>query len=87
MRGGIAGGRVLAVSPDITERDSLHGGPGADVVEGGVGRDVLRGDAGPDLLLARDRLYRDIVVCGLGRDRLEGDRADRAIGCERIVRR
>ena len=66
VRGGIPDGRSARVSPDITERDSLHGGPGADVVEGGVGRDVLRGDAGPDLLLARDRYYRDIVVCGLG---------------------
>ncbi|MGE0028887.1 MAG: beta-propeller fold lactonase family protein [Thermoleophilia bacterium] len=65
--------------------DVLIGGRGGDRLIGGPGRDVMRGGPGRDVIDARDG-ERDRVRCGAGRDVVLADPADRARGCERVIR-
>ena len=53
-----------------SDRDTLKGGVGADVIRGGPDRDVLRGKVGSDRLIGG--AGKDVLKGNAGRDRLEG---------------
>lgn len=65
--------------------DALYGRGGADTLSGGAGKNLYDAGAGNDLVLAVNG-RRETIRCGPGRDRARLDRADRAIGCERVTR-
>jgi hypothetical protein len=82
LRGGDGGDRLLAGAGG----DRALGDTGPDLVVGGPGKDRLHGKSGSDRIDAVDG-RKDVVSCGSGRDRATVDRADRVVGCERVVRR
>jgi hypothetical protein len=80
--GGADGDRIVARGGD----DHIEAGSGPDVVAGGAGRDVIYAGSGDDLVHAAEP-GRDTVRCGRGDDRAALSADDRALGCERVVRR
>jgi dienelactone hydrolase len=66
-------------------RDVIHGNGGPDLIGGGAGNDLLGGGIGHDRISARDG-SADLLDCGPGRDRAWVDVADRATGCETVIR-
>ena len=65
--------------------DALYGRGGADTLSGGSGTNLYDAGAGNDVVLAANG-RRETIRCGAGRDRARADRADRAVGCERVTR-
>jgi Ca2+-binding RTX toxin-like protein len=78
---------------DITDATGLggelHGGSGEDYLDGRGGFDGLDGGAGPDVIVARDGVADEPVVCGRGQDLAIVDRRDHVArsaknGCEQV---
>jgi RTX calcium-binding nonapeptide repeat (4 copies) len=80
--GGPGGDLIVARGGD----DRIEAGGGPDVVAGGAGRDQIYAGSGDDLVHAAEP-GRDTVRCGRGDDRAALSAHDRALGCERVVRR
>jgi hypothetical protein len=93
LMSGDAGNDVLAggLGNDRMEggagADRVAGDAGNDQVKGGDGRDTLLGGAGNDRLDANDEARGDTVNGGPGRDTCIINPGDRAISCERIIRK